>query len=225
MAKMVLLSSLGRKDRQVVGGHRQKAHRTNRAVIHCSGLGSLLLGSMTLGAPTTSHAATTSRFPFRPYFFSRISSLFAEANDDLDRTLELVDDGYRLAEYRTAASDPRYHIVPPVWTSLTANPNHKAPLLVERRAGHKKGGRQHKRKKSNGEYATSSRNCSPCGRLELPARPARGDAGPVAGAIARRRRGRLKTWGGSRFATGGSVFLAMVAAETLFFFFFFFLLS
>ena len=118
-------------------GHRQKAHRASLAMIHCSGLGSLLLGSMTLGAPTTSHAAMTSRFLFRPYF-ARICSLLAAANDDLERTLELVNDGYRLAEYRTAASDPRYHIVSPVWTSLTANPNHKAPLPVERRRGIKR---------------------------------------------------------------------------------------
>lgn len=47
--------------------------------------------------------------------------------------------------------------VPPVWASLTANPNHKAPLPVEGQAGRKRGVRPCKRKKSNGEFATCSR--------------------------------------------------------------------
>lgn len=72
--------------------------------------------------------------------------------------MELVDDGYRLDKLRAAVSDERYRIIPPVWADLDVNPNHKPPLEVEGQAGPpKKGKRQTKRRKSNGEFSTSSR--------------------------------------------------------------------
>lgn len=71
---------------------------------------------------------------------------------------DLIDDGYLLENFRAAASDPRYHVMPPVWASLDVNTMHKAPLWVEGQAGRKKGVRQCKRRKSNGEFATSSRS-------------------------------------------------------------------
>lgn len=89
--------------------------------------------------------------------FSLASPLLA-ANDEHERALDLLDDGYRLEKFRAAASDNRYHIVPPVWSALAVNPNHQAPLPVEGQAGRKKGVRIAKRKRSNGEFATSSRS-------------------------------------------------------------------
>lgn len=71
--------------------------------------------------------------------------------------MDLIDCGYRLDKLRTAASDERYRITPPVWSDLDVNPNHKLPRLVDGQAGRKKGRRQTKRKKSNGEFSTTSR--------------------------------------------------------------------
>ena len=83
--------------------------------------------------------------------------LLIAANDEQERALDLLDDGYRLKNFRAAASDDRYHIVPPVWWALAVSLNHQAPLPVEGQAGRKKGVRITKRKTSNGEFATSSR--------------------------------------------------------------------
>ena len=91
--------------------------------------------------------------------FSLVPALIA-ANDEHERAVDLLDDGYRLENFRAAASDDRYHMVPPVWSALAVNPNHQAPLPVEWQAGRKKGVRITKRKKSNGEVAMSSRTCA-----------------------------------------------------------------
>ena len=88
--------------------------------------------------------------------FSLVPPLIA-ANDEHERALDLLDDGYRLENFRAAASDDRYHMVPPVWSALAVNPNHQAPLPVEWQAGREKGVRITKRKRSNGEFTTSSR--------------------------------------------------------------------
>ena len=88
--------------------------------------------------------------------FPRVRLLIA-ANDEHDRALDLLDDGYRLKNFRAAVSDDRYHIVRPVWSALAVSPNHHAPLPVEGQAGRKKGVRITKRKTSKGEFATSSR--------------------------------------------------------------------
>lgn len=83
--------------------------------------------------------------------------VYVAANDQHPKLLELLDDGYRLEKFRAAASDPRFRIVPPVWTSLTVRTEHKAPLPVQGQAGRKKGVRPTKRKASTGEFNTSSR--------------------------------------------------------------------
>lgn len=69
-----------------------------------------------------------------------------------------MHDGYRLVNFRAAACDSRFYVIPPVWSSLTVNDDHKAPLRVDGQAGRRKGVRQTKRRRSNGEFATSSRS-------------------------------------------------------------------
>lgn len=76
----------------------------------------------------------------------------------VNRALELVYKGYCLADYRAAASDPNYRIVPPVWSALTANAGHLPPLAITHPAGRPpKGPRKRARIDSNGEHNTSSR--------------------------------------------------------------------
>lgn len=101
---------------------------------------------------------TNATTPFLQPHFAGIALLDVAGNDQHQKLLELVDDGYRLDKLRAAASDSRFRIVPPVWSSLTVNPDHKAPLRVDGQAGRKKGVRNTKRKTSNGEFATSSRS-------------------------------------------------------------------
>ena len=62
------------------------------------------------------------------------------ASGTADRTLELVYKGYSLADYRAAAADPNYRIVPPVWSDLTSNHEHLPPLDVKNPAGRPKQG-------------------------------------------------------------------------------------
>jgi len=92
-----------------------------------------------------------------PPSFSRLASLNLAARSENARLLELVDRGYRMDKLRAAASNETYRITPPVWADLDVNPNHKPPLPVDGQAGRQRGRRQTKRKRSNGEYATSSR--------------------------------------------------------------------
>lgn len=101
------------------------------------------------------HAAMTSRCSSHTLF--RTHPLRVAELDEHGKLLELLDSGYRLDKFRAAASLERYSVIPPVWTELDVNPNHKAPLPVEGQAGRKKGVRRTKRKTSNGEFATSSR--------------------------------------------------------------------
>lgn len=80
------------------------------------------------------------------------------AGEDHKRTLELVYKGYSLVDYRAAATDYSYRIVPPVCFSLTSNIDHKPPLDVKNPAGRpKQGPRKKARIASNGEHNTSSR--------------------------------------------------------------------
>eukprot|EP00903_Cladosiphon_okamuranus_P006044 g5961.t1 len=81
----------------------------------------------------------------------------AKARGEQHQLLKLIDDGYRLDKLHAAASDERFRIISPVWSDLDVDENHKLPLPVEGQAGRKKGKRATARKKSNGEFATSSR--------------------------------------------------------------------
>lgn len=92
-----------------------------------------------------------------PILFRWHLPVYVAGNNQHAKLLELLDDGYRLEKFRAAASDSRFRIVPPVWTSLAVRSEHKAPLPVEGQAGRKKGVRKTKRKASRGEFNTSSR--------------------------------------------------------------------
>eukprot|EP00903_Cladosiphon_okamuranus_P006800 g6628.t1 len=81
----------------------------------------------------------------------------AKARGEQHQLLKLIDDGYRLDKLHAATSDEQFRIIPPVWSDLDVDENHKLPLPVEGQAGREKGKRATARKKSNGKYATSSR--------------------------------------------------------------------
>lgn len=87
---------------------------------------------------------------------SHVSTASGTAN----RALDLVYKGYSLADYRAAAADPNYRIIPPAWSALTSNLEHLPPLNAKHRVGRPKQGPRKKVRieESNGKQKTSSRN-------------------------------------------------------------------
>eukprot|EP00903_Cladosiphon_okamuranus_P012231 g11471.t1 len=98
---------------------------------------------------------------FFPLLLARVASLILAARFNNGKLLELIEDGYRLDKLRAAASNERFRITLLVRTDLDVNPNHKLPRHVDNRAGRKKGRLQTKRRKSNGEFSTTSRVFTP----------------------------------------------------------------
>lgn len=76
----------------------------------------------------------------------------------MEAAMGLIHPGYRLQVYRQLYSDPAFRVLPPLSSLLSGDLTLLPPLPVEGQAGRpKKGPRVRKRKRSNGEFNTSSK--------------------------------------------------------------------
>lgn len=83
------------------------------------------------------------------------------AERKIGQARDLIDEGYHAAKYRNVHKDAAFRIKPPAWELLAKDDTLLPPKKVQGKAGHPKGQRKRKRRRSNGEFNSCSVNNTP----------------------------------------------------------------